>query len=230
MLRKASIRRSRPPPGPRCRLRAPGPSVTRSSPLAITWQRSAAATVRCARCSTSSTPRPRSRIAARAPNTTSTIEGARPSDGSSSSSTSGSATRARAIASCCCWPPESTPAWRLRNSSTTGNSSYTLRNTASWPPRRPRRAASPRRKFSSTVSSAKIRRPSGTSATPSRATSSGRRPSSETSPSRTSPLAGATPMIACSVEDFPAPLAPIRPTISPGATWNESPRTAWTPP
>ena len=56
---------------------------------------------------------PRSRIAASAPNTTSTTVGASPSDGSSSSRTSGSATRARAIASCCCWPPESAPAWRV---------------------------------------------------------------------------------------------------------------------
>ena len=53
---------------------------------------------------------PRSRIAASASNTTSTIFGASPSDGSSSSRTSGSATSARAIASCCCWPPESAPA------------------------------------------------------------------------------------------------------------------------
>ena len=37
-------------------------------------------------------------------------------------------------------------------------------------------------------------------------------------------------MIACSVDDLPAPFAPISPTISPGATWNESPRTACTPP
>ena len=37
-------------------------------------------------------------------------------------------------------------------------------------------------------------------------------------------------MIACRVDDLPAPFAPISPTISPGATWNESPRTAWTPP
>ena len=29
-------------------------------------------------------------------------------------------------------------------------------------------------------------------------------------------------MIACSVDDLPAPFAPISPTISPGATWNES--------
>src|SRR5207302_2084847 len=43
-----------------------GPSVSRSSPFASTWERSASATVRCARCSTSRTARPRSRIAASA--------------------------------------------------------------------------------------------------------------------------------------------------------------------
>ena len=61
-----------------------------------------------------------SRMAASASKTMSTTVGASPSEGSSSSSTSGSATSARAIASCCCWPPESTPAWRFRNSSTIG--------------------------------------------------------------------------------------------------------------
>ena len=37
-------------------------------------------------------------------------------------------------------------------------------------------------------------------------------------------------MIACSVVDFPAPFGPMSPTISPGATLSESPRTAATPP
>ena len=41
---------------------------------------------------------------------------------------------------------------------------------------------------------------------------------------------GVSPMIACNVEDLPAPFGPIRPMISPGATANETPRTAWTPP
>ena len=49
--------------------------------------RSASATVRCARCSTSRTVTPRSRIAASAANTASTIPGESPSDGSSRRST-----------------------------------------------------------------------------------------------------------------------------------------------
>ena len=82
---------------------------------------------------------------------------------------------------------------------------------------RARRPARPSRRFSSTVSSAKMRRPSGTSATPRRAMSSGRRPTSDVPSSRTSPpVTGAAPMIACSVDDLPAPFGPIRPTISPG--------------
>ena len=37
-------------------------------------------------------------------------------------------------------------------------------------------------------------------------------------------------MIACSVDDFPAPFGPIRPTISPGFTSSDRPRTASTAP
>ena len=44
---------------------------------------------------------------------------------------------------------------------------------------------------------------------------------------RTSPRVGRTaPMIACSVDDLPAPFGPIRPTISPRSTSRERPRTA----
>ena len=57
-------------------------------------------------------------------------------------------------------------------------------------PRRSRRPASPSRRFSSTVSSAKIRRPSGTSATPLRATPPGVRPTSDAPASRISPARG----------------------------------------
>ena len=37
-------------------------------------------------------------------------------------------------------------------------------------------------------------------------------------------------MIAWSVVDFPAPFGPMSPTISPGDTLSERPRTAATPP
>ena len=79
------------------------------------------------------------------------------------------------------------------------------------------RPARPSLRFSSTVSSAKRRRPSGTSAIPLRAIDSGLRPRSDLSPKTMSPARGGTsPMIACSVVDLPAPFGPISPTISPG--------------
>ena len=57
---------STPPRAARCRAAPRGRALRRSSsPFAITYVRSASATVRCARCSTSSTVRPFSRIVAR---------------------------------------------------------------------------------------------------------------------------------------------------------------------
>src|SRR5919204_1538003 len=100
-----------------------GPSVSRTRPFDITCERSASATVRCARCSTSRIASPCSRILDSVSKTASTTCGASPSEGSSRSSTSGSASNARAIASCCCCPPESAPACRRRDSATTGKSS-----------------------------------------------------------------------------------------------------------
>src|SRR3954466_6614555 len=73
-------------------------------------------------------------------------------------------------------------------------------------------------------------RPSGTSATPSRATVSGLSPRSERPKRRTSPPAsGSAPMTACSVDDLPAPFGPTSPPISPFATVRSMPRTAGTP-
>jgi len=51
------------------------------------------------------------------------IDGWTPSVGSSRISRRGRAPRARPIASCCCWPPDSTPPLRPRISPSTGNSS-----------------------------------------------------------------------------------------------------------
>ena len=94
-----------------------------------------------------------------------------------------------------------------------------------------RLAASPSLRFSSTVSSPKSLRPSGTSAMPAEAIRSGDRPRTDAPASRTSPADAATsPVIACSVVDLPAPLGPMRPTISPSSTVNETPRTAGTEP
>ena len=87
----------------------------------------------------------------------------------------GLAIRARAIASCCCCPPDRAPACRspelLAHREQLVDLGEILLHAL-----RVARAASPSRRFSSTVSSAKSRRPSGTSATPLRATASGRPP------------------------------------------------------
>ena len=67
------------------------------------------------------------------------------------------------------------------------------------------------------MNSPKIRRPSGHERDRRRGRSTPARGRGATCPrSRTSPpAAGTTPMIACSVVDFPAPFGPIRPTSSP---------------
>ena len=158
----------------RCRPRRPGSASSAAPRSRARSVRSASATVRCARCSTSRIETPRSRISVSAAKTVSTRVGERPSDGSSSRSTSGAATSARPIASCCCWPPESAPAWRSRKSASIGKSSYAAASGSE--PLRRRRAESPSRRFSSTESSPKMRRPSGTSAIPARAIASGERP------------------------------------------------------
>ena len=90
------------------------------------------------------------------------MRGARPSDGSSSSSSFGLAISARPMASICCSPPESSaPRWELRSSRTREQLVDARPGPAPW------RALSllpmpPARRFSSTVSRPKMRRPSGT--------------------------------------------------------------------
>src|SRR5947208_1027295 len=190
-----------------------GPSVIRSSPPTRTCVRLASATVRWARCSTSRIVVPNSRISLNALKMPSTASGAKPREGSSRSRTSGRATSARPIASCCCWPPESAPAGRRRNSLRIGKSSKA--GPSGSPMYARRRAARPRRRFSSTVKSPKIRRPSGTRAMPARAIDSAERRRSGWPCRLISPrCAGSRPMTACSVVDFPAPFGPIRPTMS----------------
>ena len=87
-------------------------------------------------------------------------------------------------------------------------------------PSRERRPASPSRRFSSTVRSGEDATALGHERDrrcARRPRDGGRRASAP--PSRTSPpRAGTAPMIACSVDDLPAPFGPISPTISPGAT------------
>jgi hypothetical protein len=72
----------------------------------------------------------------------------------------------------------------------------------------------PMRRFSSTVMVGKTRRPWGTRATPRRTTSSALG-GNGSPPSRISPSRGSRPAMALRVEVLPAPLGPMRATISP---------------
>ena len=122
------------------------------------YTRSANSTARAAFCSARTIVWPCSRRSARKLKTSSTICGARPSEGSSSRSRRGRATSARASASCCCSPPESCPAQSWRRSLRTGKRSRTV-PTSVLGGLAALRAFRPRRRFSSTVSEPKIRLP-----------------------------------------------------------------------
>src|SRR3954463_6635922 len=78
------------------------------------------------------------------------------------------------------------------------------------------------RRFSQTVSSAKMPRPSGTCATPPRATASGVARPSRLPPSTTSPVRRTVPDTARRVVVLPAPFAPRSATISPSSTVSET--------
>ena len=81
--------------------------------------------------------------------------------------------------------------------------------------------------FSFTVRPGKIRRPSGTWEMPSRTMVSGPSPAIDLPSNRISPAAGlASPEIARSVVDLPAPLAPSKVTTCPSSTLSETPRSA----
>ena len=147
--------------------------------------------------------------------------------GSSSNSTRGFDIRPRAIASICCSPPESVPAtWRMRSRST-GNMVSTcssLCRTSCLPVRR----KAPILRFSPTVRRPKMRRPSGTCTMPRPTTSWGGTSVSASPSKRTSPSAGARMLLMVfRVVVLPAPLAPIRVTISSLPTSRESPLRAW---
>ena len=95
-----------------------------------------------------------------------TTAGASPRDGSSSSSSRGLAISARPIASICCSPPDSRPARWARRSRRTREQLVDARSSRAARRRRRARAKPPARRFSSTVSRAKMRRPSGTWTSP----------------------------------------------------------------
>src|SRR6201991_3277339 len=170
-------------------------------------------------CSTSSRPTPFSRTLRRLKNNSRTSNGDSPSEGSSSRRTSGFDIKARPIATICCSPPLMVRTVCPSLSARRGNSASTLS----------RRAASrslarfglaPSNRFSATVRSAKMPRPSGTKARPASTISCAGRPeilrpdSFTVLPGRQATI----PAIAFSKELLPAPLAPRMTTISPRPT------------
>jgi hypothetical protein len=165
-------------------------------------------------CSTISTVVPASAMRRAIASSSSTIFGARPSEGSSSISRRGALISARATATICCSPPLIVPASCVARSASLGKSCST------WRSRSARSALStsqpPSSRFSATVIWANSCRPSGTSAMPRLTMASVLASGSITrSSSRTSPWRGMRPPSAFSSVVLPAPLGP-RMTVRPG--------------
>ena len=148
-----------------------------------------------------------------------TSTGARPRDGSSRQMRHGSDIIARPSASICCSPPESVPAfWPLRSRSR-GNRANIFSIRPRTFARSLRNLKAPSSRFSRTLRNGKTRRPSGTSAIPSALRACEGSDVTSLPRKRILPARGrSTPAIARNVVDLPAPLAPMRVTISPSAT------------
>src|SRR2546428_10567832 len=180
------------------------------------------ASARAAFCSTSINVYPARFISPSLSKISVTNFGESPSEGSSSRIRRGAVMSARPIASICCSPPDSVPAFWRRRSKRTGNSSYTRASAAAT------RAGSatvyaPISRFSSTVIWGKTSRPCGTYARPRRSTRSGRIPVISSPLKTTRPLFGRrNPTIVLNAVAFPAPLGPITVTISPTPTLSET--------
>ena len=149
-------------------------------------------------------------------------------DGSSMRIILGFPMSARPTASICCSPPESVPANCLRRSFSLGNRSYTCSiSSALFSP--PLKA--PISRFSSTVIWAKMCLPSGTWARRRVIILLGSVFRRSVPSKRISPLSAfLSPEMARRMVVFPAPLAPIRETISPSSTCMEIPLMASTTP
>src|SRR5918994_6670407 len=178
-------------------------------------------------CSTSSTPMPSARMRPSARNSSPLSKGERPSEGSSNKSICGADISARPIATICCSPPLMVRAVWSSRSARRGNSAST-RSRLCASPARARRAKAPSSRFSRTVSSPKMPRPSGTKARPASPIWCGGTPTSSRSPSVTRAPApgGCRPATALSKVDLPAPLAPRMTTISLAATLSAASSTA----
>src|SRR5262245_36509123 len=160
-----------------------------------------------------------------------TTMGARPREGSSMHRSRGSDISARESASICCSPPESVPAgWEAR--SRRRGKAYMARSIRASTFRRSLRYLKPPiSRFSRTVSAGNTRRPSGTSAMPAAVRAWAGRRVMSAPPKVIFPFLGSNdPATPRRIVLLPAPLAPIRVTISPSATSKEMSRTAGTSP
>ena len=137
--------------------------------------------------------------------------------------------RARApIASCCCWPPESAPAWRRAELGDDREELVRPRESASAPSRR----AGSREPEPEVLLDRQLAEDAPALGHERDRRARDRSPAcgrGSTCPPSADVAARARhePMIACSVVDLPAPFGPIRPTISPAADLERrAPRTA----
>src|SRR5215472_1073348 len=155
-----------------------------------------------------------------------TSTGARPTEGSSINRMRGDSISARASASVCCSPPLIEPASWARRSASRGKHSKQKSRFARSEVRALRRNA-PSKRFSSTDSRGKRRRPSGTSAMPRSTICSVLRPMrSCLSPSISTtmrPARGRTMPITHFISvDLPLPLVPSSTTVSPELTLSDT--------
>ncbi len=181
-------------------------------------------------CSTSSTVVPVSCRLLMMSKISCTRMGARPMEGSSSMSRRGLLMRARPMASICCSPPERVPALWPSRSFRRGKRSKTI-SSESAISLASLRVKAPISRFSRTLICRNTRRPSGHRAMPLPTMVWGGTPSRLWPSNSTLPWRGLRrPATVLSVVDLPAPLAPMRVTISPSSTSKEIPFTAWMEP
>ena len=137
---------------------------------------------------------------------------------------------ARPIAHICCSPPDIVPAFCIRRSFRRGKSSNT-RSMSDAKFSLSVRWKAPISRFSVTLIRGKSRRPSGLCAIPFLTIVCGAVPVMSFPWKRIVPWRGRLmPLMARSVEDFPAPFAPMSVTISPSRTVSEMPFSAWIAP
>ena len=170
-------------------------------------------------CSTTMMLVPRACISRTLSTSWATIVGARPSDSSSMHSSLGRVTNAMASDSCCCSPPERSPASWSHRWRSTGNIPSTSSRAAAAAAASFRSIQQASLRFSPTVSVGNTPLPPGMSVRPRRAIFSAGRPVMLSPRNVTLPLVGgSSPQIALSTVDLPAPFVPRSASMSSWAT------------